>query len=141
MQSPRVFGCLQEPWYHRRVVDLYGGCLFFETDIGRVRQVVSLPPALLLTFTSEAGHSITFGLVGDFVQFTQVANVTKSSYAVSSLHSTDLARGAQEPLSYLFYRKAFFITERAQEGSEFAAANGRIAHIRHEIGRASCRER
>ena len=56
-------------------------------------------------------HSVTLGLVSDAVEFTQIANVTEGGHTVASLHSANFARGTQQSLSYLFYRKALFVAK------------------------------
>jgi hypothetical protein len=49
---------------------------------------------------------------------------------VAGFHATHLARRTHQALCDLLYRQAFLIAKSAEEGTEFATANGGATHFR-----------
>jgi hypothetical protein len=109
-----------------------GYSVLFQPHIVVIGQVIGLPPRPALALTGQGLHPVEFG-VGYLVEVTEIADIPESS-ALPGLHPADLARGAQETLGYLFYREAFFVAARAEQGAEFPAAKRRAVHFWH-LGR------
>src|SRR5690348_16758656 len=82
-----------------------------------------MPPSGLLSLARECPQVVAFGLVGYAIKLTQVPDVTHGGRDVAGFHTAHLARGAQQAGGHLLYCQAFFVTEGAQQGAEFAAAN------------------
>ena len=107
------------------------GCFRLQPNIGGVRQIVRLPPALLLPLASKIHHAPALRLVSNVVQLTQVTYVTERGNTVAGFHTAQLAHGEQESLGGLLDGEAFSQPEPAQQGAQFAAANRGAAHFRH----------
>src|SRR5690242_9892958 len=129
----RVVGGLEQSGDDPGLVapDLYG--LGLQAHVGReVVQVVALLPARLLAFAGQVEHPVALGLVGHVVEVAQVPDVPGGRCALSRLHAAQLAHGDHQLLGGLLDGEALAGAELAQQGAEFAAANGRTAHFRHE---------
>ena len=88
----------------------------FQSDVGRVAQLVGLPPRLLLALPGQLSHPVAFGLVGHAIQVAQVTDIPGCRNAVTSLHAAQLAHREHQSLGGLLHGEALFRPKRCAAG-------------------------
>ena len=90
--SPCVVRCLEQARHDTRIVVFDGGRSRLKAHVSGVRQIVRLPPSLLLPLLRERHQTFALRPIGDPVERAKVPDITLGGAPLASFHPADLGR-------------------------------------------------